>query len=50
MGGTRAAVAVAIISAEKNGAGATGALRKVAEAGFEIEGTPYADFIRTYFS
>ncbi len=50
MGATRAAVAAAIVSAEKDGSGATGALRKVAGAGLEIEGTPYAAFIRTYFT
>jgi uncharacterized protein (TIGR01244 family) len=50
MGATRAAVAAAIVSAEKDGSGAAGALGKVADAGFEIEGTPYAAFIDTLFS
>ncbi|HEV2740990.1 MAG TPA: hypothetical protein VGU66_20700 [Candidatus Elarobacter sp.] len=34
---------------EKDGTGAEGALRKAADAGFEITGTPYADFIESYF-
>jgi uncharacterized protein (TIGR01244 family) len=50
MGGTRAAVAAAIVAAEKDGSGPAGALHKVADAGFEIEGTPYAAFITRYFS
>jgi hypothetical protein len=50
MGATRAAVAAAIVSAEKEGGGADGALRKVAGAGFEIAGTPYAAFIEAYFA
>ncbi len=50
MGGTRAAVAAGIISAEKDGTGAAGAMRKIADAGFEIVGTPYARFIASYFT
>jgi uncharacterized protein (TIGR01244 family) len=50
MGATRAAVAAAIVSAEKDGSGAAGALGKVAAAGFEIDGTPYAAFIKNIFS
>ncbi len=50
MGGTRAAVAAAIVSAEKDGSGKTGALRKVRDAGFAIDGTPYGTFIEHYFS
>ncbi len=50
MGATRAAVAAAIVSAEKDGSGATGAHTKVADAGFGIAGTPYAAFIDTVFS
>ena len=49
MGGTRAAVAAAIVSAERDGSGKDGAFRKVRDAGFEIDGTPYAAFIETYF-
>jgi len=49
MGGTRAAVAAAVVSAEKDGSGASGALRKVRDAGFEIDDTPYAAFIAAYF-
>jgi hypothetical protein len=50
MGGTRAAVAAAIVSAEKDGSGESGALRKVRDAGFAIDGTPYEAFIMKYFS
>lgn len=50
MGGTRAAVAAAIVSAEKDGSGEAGALRNVRDAGFAIEGTPYETFILSYFS
>jgi uncharacterized protein (TIGR01244 family) len=49
MGGTRAAVAAAIVAAEKDDSGATGALAKTQAAGFEIAGTPYAAFIDSYF-
>ncbi|HTV73948.1 MAG TPA: sulfur transferase domain-containing protein [Candidatus Acidoferrales bacterium] len=48
-GGTRAAVVAAIISAEKTSASADEALRKIDEAGFDVEGTPYALFVRRYF-
>ncbi len=50
MGGTRAAVAAAIISAEIDKSGAAGAHKKVSDAGFDIDGTPYAEFIDTYFA
>ncbi|MBD5606614.1 MAG: hypothetical protein IAI48_16205 [Candidatus Eremiobacteraeota bacterium] len=50
MGATRAATAAAIVSAEKHGTGAAGARKLVADAGFEIAGTPYATFIDTYLS
>jgi hypothetical protein len=50
MGGTRAAVAAAIVSAEKNGANAGSALRKLADADYAVEGTPYAAFVRSYFA
>ena len=49
MGGTRAAVAAAIVSAEKDGSGEAGALRKIANAGFAIDGTPYDTFVKSYF-
>jgi hypothetical protein len=49
MGATRAAVAASIISAEKDGSGARGAMEKLATAGFAVVGTPYADFVRSYF-
>jgi hypothetical protein len=50
MGASRAAVAVAIVTAEREGTGAEGARRLAAEAGFAFEGTPYGEFITTYFS
>jgi protein tyrosine phosphatase (PTP) superfamily phosphohydrolase (DUF442 family) len=50
MAATRAAVAAAVVSAEKDGSGAPGALAKVAHAGFEIDGTGYASFIDSYFA
>ena len=49
MGGMRAAVAAAIVSAQKDGSGLAGARAKLASAGFEIDGTPYADFVTRYF-
>ena len=50
MGGTRAALAAAIVCAEKDGSGAAGALRKASAAGFAIDRTPYAAFIATFFA
>jgi hypothetical protein len=38
------------VLSEKDGTGAAGALRKAADAGFEIAGTPYADFVERYFA
>jgi hypothetical protein len=38
------------VLSEKDGTGAEGALRKAADAGFEISGTPYADFTERYFA
>jgi hypothetical protein len=38
------------VLSEKDGTGAEGALRKAADAGFELGGTPYADFIERYFA
>lgn len=48
-GGTRAAVAVAIVAAERAGDGAAGALRRIQEGGFDVAGTPFADFVTRYF-
>jgi uncharacterized protein (TIGR01244 family) len=48
-GGTRAAVMVAIIASERAGEGASGALRRIADAGFDVAGTPYAAFVAGYF-
>lgn len=50
MAGTRAAVAAAIVSAEKDGSGAAGAFKKLGDAKFDVAGTPFANFITTYFS
>ncbi len=50
MGGTRAAVAAAIVSAEKDGSGATGALNKLRDAKYDVEGTPFLSFINSYFA
>jgi hypothetical protein len=50
MAGTRAAVAASIVSAEREGSGASGTRAKLAAAGFEIGGTPYDAFIERYFA
>jgi uncharacterized protein (TIGR01244 family) len=49
MGGTRAVLAAAIVAAENDGSGASGALAKAEAAGFPITGTPYGTFIGEYF-
>ena len=49
MAGTRAAVAAAIVSAEKDGSGAAGAMQKLAAVNVAIEGTPFAAFVAKYF-
>ena len=49
-GGTRAALVVAIAAAERAGDGAAGALRRIREVGFDVEGTPYAAFLAGYFA
>jgi hypothetical protein len=49
MGGTRAAVAAALVAAEKDGSGKAGAYKKLADAGFDVAGTPYAAFVESYF-
>jgi hypothetical protein len=38
------------VLSEKDGSGAEGALRKAADAGFDIAETPYGEFIERYFS
>jgi hypothetical protein len=38
------------VLSEKDETGAKGALQKAAEAGFEITGTPYAEFTERYFT
>ncbi len=50
MGGMRAAVAAAIISAENDGSGKAGTLKKLVDAHFQIDGTPYATFVDSYFA
>lgn len=49
MGGTRAALAAAIVAAQNDGSGAAGALAKAEAADFAITGTPYGAFIEEYF-
>ncbi len=49
-GGTRAAVAVAIVLAERAGQGADDVVKMVAAAGFELRGRPYEAFIRQHFA
>jgi uncharacterized protein (TIGR01244 family) len=48
-GGTRAAVAVAIVQAERAGGTAADVVAAVEGAGFEIAGRPYEAFIASYF-
>jgi uncharacterized protein (TIGR01244 family) len=50
MGGTRAAVAAAIVAAKADGSGKAGAFAKLAAADFDVAGTPYAAFVDDYFS
>jgi uncharacterized protein (TIGR01244 family) len=49
-GGTRAAVAVAIVLAEHAGQGADDVVKAIETAGFDIEDRPYEAFIQTYFA
>ena len=48
-GGTRAAVVVAAVLAEKAGDGAAGARRRIEAAGFDVADSPYAQFVERYF-
>jgi uncharacterized protein (TIGR01244 family) len=48
-GGTRAAVAVAVVLAERAGQGANDVRAALDRAGFDIAGRPYERFIDTYF-
>ncbi len=50
MAGTRAAVAAAIVSAEKDHSGAAGAMAKLAAVNVKIDGTPFAAFVASYFT
>lgn len=45
----RAATTASIISAEKDGSRADGAIEKLKNAGFAPDGTPYEAFIKNYF-
>jgi hypothetical protein len=38
------------VVAQRDGTGEQGALKAVSDAGFDIAGTPYADFIHRYFA
>jgi uncharacterized protein (TIGR01244 family) len=48
-GGTRAAVAVAIVNAERAGQGAEDVAKAIDAAGFDIKDRPYEAFIQKYF-
>jgi uncharacterized protein (TIGR01244 family) len=50
MGGTRAAVAVAVVQAERAGKGAAEAIAACEAAGFGVKGRPYEAFITNYFA
>ncbi len=49
-GGTRAAVAVAIVNADRSGQGADDVRKALETAGFDIKDRPYEAFIKTYFN
>ena len=49
-GGTRAAVAAAIISAERAGKGAQAVFEAIQAAGYDVRNRPYEAFIRQYFA
>ena len=40
----------AVIAAEDAAEGAPGALSRIAHGGFDVAGTPYEAFVRSYFS
>ena len=48
-GGTRAAVAVAIVNADRSGQGAEDVVKALETAGFDIKDRPYEAFIQKYF-
>jgi len=37
------------VTSEKDGSGFAGAMKKVTDAGFAVEGTPYGAFMESYF-
>ena len=45
----RAATAASIVSAEKDGSGEAGAFKKLSDAGFVADGTPYEAVVKNYF-
>ncbi len=45
----RAATAAAIVSADREGSGEAGTRKKLADAGFQLDGTPYSSFIERYY-
>jgi len=49
-GGTRAAVAVAIVLAERAGQGADDVVNAIETAGFDVKDRPYEAFINSYFA
>jgi uncharacterized protein (TIGR01244 family) len=49
-GGTRAAVAVAVVQAEAAGKGAAETVAAIEGAGFEVKDRPYEGFIERYFA
>lgn len=49
MGGTRAAVAAAVVTARAEGTGARGAMEALSAAGFDVADTPYPALIREHF-
>jgi hypothetical protein len=38
-----------MVTAQREGTGAAGALKLLADADFDVEGTPYPELIRRYF-
>jgi hypothetical protein len=39
-----------MVTAQREGSGAAGAMKLLADAGFDVEDTPYPGFIRNYFA
>jgi hypothetical protein len=49
VGGARPPTAAAIVSADREGSGEAGTRKKLADAGFQLDGTPYSSFIERYY-